>query len=136
MVILYYEKHSFRIIDVSGCNDMFTDVAERICFAEHWKLVAESSEFHMTQSRSRRAHFFQFEIRTEKRDISSQKRESEMVLKKLEFTPESGNGDTYANTHISFSPHTCQNHLILLIIKLASPFNPKRWCSGLSSIKT
>ena len=33
-----------------------------------------------------------------KRDILSEKRESGMSLKKREFTPESGNVDTYANT--------------------------------------
>ena len=32
-----------------------------------------------------------------KRDILSEKRESGMALKKREFTPESGNVDTYAN---------------------------------------
>ena len=37
--------------------------AERINFAEHGKLVAESSEFHLTLSRAHRVHFFQLEIR-------------------------------------------------------------------------
>ena len=55
--------------------------AERIGFSEHWKLAAESSEFHLTLSRAYRAHFFQFEI-LKKRDILSEKRESGMVLKK------------------------------------------------------
>ena len=66
MAILYYEIHSFRIIYVPGCNNMFdyvADFAERITFAEHGKLVAESSEFHLTLSRAHRAHFFQLEIR-------------------------------------------------------------------------
>ena len=43
--------------------------AERICFAEHGKLVAESS-----------VHFFQFEILKKKWDILSEKRESGMAL--------------------------------------------------------
>ena len=42
MVILYYEIHSFRIIDVPGCNNNVADFAERISFAKHGKLVAES----------------------------------------------------------------------------------------------
>ena len=58
MVILYYEITSFRIIDVLGWNDYVADFAERISFVEHWKLVAESSEFHLTLSRAHRAHFF------------------------------------------------------------------------------
>ena len=40
-------------------------------------------------------HFFQLEIPRKKRDILSEKRESGMVLKKREFTPESGSVDTY-----------------------------------------
>ena len=55
MMILCYEMHSFRII--------VADFAERISFAEQWKLVAESSQFHFTLSRAHRAHFFQLEIR-------------------------------------------------------------------------
>ena len=58
--------------------------------AEHWKLVAESSEFQLTLNR---VHFFQLGIRKKKRDISNliEKRESGMALKKCEFTPERGN---------------------------------------------
>ena len=41
----------------------FYNFADRISFAEHGKLVAESSEFHSTLSRAHRAHFFQPEIR-------------------------------------------------------------------------
>ena len=74
----------------------FYKFAERISYTEHWKLVAESSEFHLTLSRAHRAHFFQLEISKKKRDILSEKRESGMALKKREFTPESGNVDTYA----------------------------------------
>ena len=68
--------------------------AERISFAEHWKLVAESSEFHLTLSRAHRVHFFQLEIRNNKK-AGHFKRESGMALKKCEFTTESGNVNTY-----------------------------------------
>ena len=68
----------------------FYNFAERTNFAEHWKLVAESSEFHLTLGRPHIAHCLQLEIRQRKRDNLSEKRESGMVLKKLEFTPESG----------------------------------------------
>ena len=76
----------------------FYNFAERISFAEHWKLVAESSEFHLMLSRAHRAHFPQLKMRKKKRDILSEKRERWMALKKREFTPESGNVDTYV-TH-------------------------------------
>ena len=36
----------------------FYNFAERISFAEHGKLVAESSEFHLTLQRAQMAHFF------------------------------------------------------------------------------
>ena len=68
----------------------FYNFAERANFAEHWKLVAESSEFHLTLGRPHIAHCLQHEIRQRKRDNLREKRESGMVLKKLEFTPESG----------------------------------------------
>ena len=55
-------------------------------------MVVESSEFHLRH----RVHFFQLEIPRKKRDILSEKRESGMMLKKREFTPESGSVDTYA----------------------------------------
>ena len=58
-------------------------------------MVAESSECHLTLSRAHRTHFFQLEIRTKRRDILSEKQESGMALQKREFTPESGNVDTY-----------------------------------------
>ena len=65
-VVLYYEIRSFRIIDVPGYNDV-ADLAERMSFAEHWKLVAESSEFHFTLSKvpldAEQSAFFQLEIR-------------------------------------------------------------------------
>ena len=57
--------------------------------------MAESSEYHLTPNRAHRTHFFQLEIRRKKRDILSEKLENGMVLKKREFTPESGNFDTY-----------------------------------------
>ena len=75
----------------------FYKFEEGICFAEHWKLVAESSEFNLTLKRAHRVHFFQLEIRQKKRDILSEKLESGMALKKREFTPESGTVDTYDN---------------------------------------
>ena len=40
----------------------FYKFEEGISFAEHWKLVAESSEFHLTLKRAHRVHFFQLEI--------------------------------------------------------------------------
>ena len=58
-------------------------------------MVAESSEFHLTLKRAHRAHFFHLEIRQKSGGILCEKRESGMVLKKLEFTPESGTVDTY-----------------------------------------
>ena len=61
----------------------FNNFTERLSFAEHWKLVAESSEFHFTLSRVRRAHFFQLEIRTKKQDILSENRESGMTQKSV-----------------------------------------------------
>ena len=50
--------------------------ADRISFAEHWKLAAESSEFHLTLSSTYRAHFFPIRNMQKKRDILSEKRES------------------------------------------------------------
>ena len=41
----------------------FYKFEEGISFAEHWKLVAESSEFHFTLKRAHRVYFFQLEIR-------------------------------------------------------------------------
>ena len=74
----------------------FYKFEEGISFAKHWKLVAESSEFHLTLKRSHRVHFFPTRNTPKKRDILSEKRESGMALKKREFTPESGTVDTYA----------------------------------------
>ena len=66
---------------------MCYNFAQRISFAEHWKLFAESSEFHLTLSRVHRAHFFQHEICIKKRDILIEKREREMALKNRELRP-------------------------------------------------
>ena len=75
----------------------FYSFSERISIAEHWKLVAESSQFHLTLSRAHLERIFSnSKYAKKKRDILSQKRESVMTLKKLEFTPESGTVDTYA----------------------------------------
>ena len=63
MVILY-EIDIFRIIDVPDCLRYVADFAGRISFAEHGKLVAESSEFHLTLNR---VHFSQLEICTKSR---------------------------------------------------------------------
>ena len=54
MVILY-KIHSFRIIDVPACNDMLPTSQSELAMpiiAEYSKLVAESSEFHLTLSRA------------------------------------------------------------------------------------
>ena len=77
-------------------NTHFYNLAERISIAEHGKLVAESSEFHLTLNRAHREHFSSSKYATtKKRDILSEKLESGMGLKKREFTPESCNVDTY-----------------------------------------
>ena len=54
---------------------------EGISFAGHWKLVAESSEFHLMLKRADRVHFYQLEIR-QKAGLLSEKRESGIALKK------------------------------------------------------
>ena len=76
-----------------------------VCYNEHRKLVAESSEFQFMLIRAHKAHFSQLEIRKKKkkkkRDILSEQRENGMALKKREFTPESGSVDTYAMALIS-----------------------------------
>ena len=58
----YTVSESLMSLFVS-CNDIVADIAERIRFAEHGKLVSESSEFHLTLSRAHKGHFFQPEIR-------------------------------------------------------------------------
>ena len=60
----YTVSESLMSLFVSNCcNDIVADIAERISFAEHGKLVAKSSEFHLTLSRAHKAHFFKLEIR-------------------------------------------------------------------------
>ena len=83
-----------------------THFRNQLCpFAERWKLVAKSSDFHLTPIRAHRAHRAHFSNSkySKKPDILSEKRESGMALKKREFTPESGNVDTYDQpTHKCF----------------------------------
>ena len=88
MVLFYYEIGAYTVSEslmslFASCNDIVADIAEKISFAEHGKLVAESSEFHLTLSRAHKAHFFsQLEIHTQKRNILSEKWESGTALKK------------------------------------------------------
>ena len=65
----------------------FYNVAERSCFAEHWKLVAEYSEFHLTLGRAHRTHFFPTRNTQKKREILSEKRGSGMALKSVSLRP-------------------------------------------------
>ena len=44
----------------------FYKFEEGISFAEHWKLAADSSEFHLSLERAHRVYFFQLEIRKKK----------------------------------------------------------------------
>ena len=65
------------------CSNDVGDTAERISFAKHGKLVPESSEFELMLIRAHKARiFFKLEIRKKKPTISSEKRESGIVLKK------------------------------------------------------
>ena len=57
-----YSARTKSQLNKQAKHTTFYNFAERISFAEHWKLVAESSEFHLTLSIAYRAHFFQFEI--------------------------------------------------------------------------
>ena len=70
----HWQLSRFRIIDVPVCNDIVADIAERISFTEHGRLVAESSEFHFTLSRAHKAQFFPPRNTQKKRDILSEKR--------------------------------------------------------------
>ena len=87
----------------------FCNFSERISIAEHWKLVAESSE-HLsstfTLSRAHLERIFPNSKYAKKRDILSQKRESGMTLKKREFMPESGTVDTYVKARCPYTVHT------------------------------
>ena len=92
MVLLYYEIGAYTVSEslmslFVSCNDIVADIAERINFAVHGKLVTESSEFHLTLSRAYKAHFFQLEIRKKKRNILSEKRESGIALKSVSLRP-------------------------------------------------
>ena len=80
-----------------SCNDMLPTSQSAFSLSEHWKLIAESSEFHFTLSRAQKAHIFPTRNTQKKRYILSEKRESGMALKKRDFTPESGTVDTYDN---------------------------------------
>ena len=54
--------------------------------------------------RAHRARIFPNSKYAKKRDIFSEKRESGMVLKKREFTPESGTVDTYGGQWSELKP--------------------------------
>ena len=63
---LYPGPHAVRTksqLNKQAKHTTFYKFEEGISFAEHWKLVAESSEFHLTLKRAHRVHFFQLEIR-------------------------------------------------------------------------
>ena len=65
----------------------FYHFAERIIFAEHGKLVAESSEFYLTLSRAHIKRIFPTRNTQKKRDILSEKRESGTALKSVSLRP-------------------------------------------------
>ena len=90
-----YVARTESLLDKQAKHTTFYNFSERISFAEHWQLVAESSEFHMTLNRAHLDRILSNSKYAKKRDILSQKRESGMTLKKREFTPESGTVDTY-----------------------------------------
>ena len=100
----------------SNCNDTVADLAERISVAEHWKLVAESSEFHLTLSRAHRAHFFSTRNTQKKRDILSEKRESGMALKSVSLHPKAvvltpmGLSHTTLMVHVVLEPAAVEAH--------------------------
>ena len=96
-VILYYEIHSFRIIDVPGCNDMLPTSQSELALTStgSWLPSRLSSSWRWAERRIER--IFSNSKYAKKRDILSEKRESGMALKKRELAPESGNTDTYAN---------------------------------------
>ena len=66
----------------TGKHTTFYKFEEGISFAEHWKLVAESSEFHLEL---KRVHFFQLEIRQKKAGHKSEKRDG--AKKSLSLRP-------------------------------------------------
>ena len=93
-----YAVRTMSQLNKQAKHTTFYKFEEGICFFEHWKLVAESSEFHLTLKRAHIVHFFPTRNTHKKRDILSGKRESGMALKKREFTPESGTVDTYGGS--------------------------------------
>ena len=60
---LYPGPYAARIKSQQAKHTTFYNFTERISFAQHGKLVAKSSEFHLTLSRAHRVHFFHLEIR-------------------------------------------------------------------------
>ena len=104
---LYPEPYAVRTksqVNKQAKHPTFYKFEKGISFAEHWKLVAESSEFHLTLKRAHRVHFFpntpkKRDILSEKREsgaaLKKRERESGAALKKRELTPESGIVDTY-----------------------------------------
>ena len=53
-------------LNKQGKHTFVYNFSERISFAEHGNLVAESSESHLTLNRAHRAHFSLLEIRKKK----------------------------------------------------------------------
>ena len=64
--------------------------------AEHWKLVAESSGFHLTLSKAHLERIFSNSKYAKKAGHFKSKAGTRDDAKKREFTPESGTVDTYA----------------------------------------
>ena len=63
---LYHGPYAVRTksqLKKQSKHTTFYKFEEVISFAEHWKLVAGSSEFHLMLKRAHRVHFFQLEIR-------------------------------------------------------------------------
>ena len=100
----YYAVRTRSQVNKQAKHTTFYKFEEGISFAKHWKLVAESSEFHLTLKTAHRVHFFQLEIRQKKRDILSEKRESGMGLKKREFTPVSSTVDSQTPMNLTLRP--------------------------------
>ena len=71
----------------SNCNDNIANFAEQISFAGHWKLVAESSEFHLKLRRAHRAHFPNSKYAKKREILSEKKAESGMALKSVSLRP-------------------------------------------------
>ena len=73
----------------------FYHFSERISIAEHWKLDAESYEFHLTLSRVHLERIFSNLKYAKKAGHFKSKAGERDDAKKREFTPESGSVDTY-----------------------------------------